>query len=262
MPFVFNLSGLTSASPLWQSLVSPAITFAGTLVVVWLTNRYASKNLRTQRSLDDQRVREQWQDVALREREQRAHDAAEALKERTTQKRRDVCLRAIDALARLQAHMATMATRFEDYDQKPLQDFVAAAAQAEVVVEPTTAVFVRKLASEVGRLNMKLMIQRIPLHKAHTRLQRLRAMDQKIVGMKGAISALENMFNREMISFYEYMFRSMKDLIPARVDALTAVRRDLELSVEDPEVLRAYLEQDYSEMLRLFQETVEKANQG
>jgi len=249
MPVVVNLSGVASASPFWQSLLASAITsgiaFAGALAVVWLSNKYASANLRAQRKFDETRYREQ-----------REHEAAEAVKDRTTQKRRDVCLNAVDTLARFQAHLATLATRFDDYDNQPLQSFVAAAAQAELVVEPQTALAVRQLVTQVGQLQMKLMIKRIPLYKLHKAVAKAKADEKERLTVKPSSAELESQFQSEQISFYRYMLEGLPQLIPTRVAALVAVRGDLELTAEDPESLQAYWVRDGEEIVRLFKELI------
>lgn len=256
--FIFDQAG--SPAPFWQSLVSPGITFAGTLVVVWLTNKYASKNMRQQRELDEKRFREQWKREDEVQREQRLHEAAEAMKERTTQKRRDVCLRAIDALARYQAHLPTMATRFEEYDAKPVQDFLACAAQVELVVEPTAAMAVRKLVSAVGRMNMKLMIKRMPLVVLNEERARLQKVEKRDLDIENKSKLTEQTFNKQVTEFYEDIFLQLKALIPERVAVVTALRNDLELTIEDQIELREYLERDANEILRLFYETVDAAH--
>lgn len=259
---IFVLGEPASSPPFWQSLTSPLITFAGTLVVVWLTNHYASKNLRQQRSLDEQQLRDQWKREDDAEWERQKYEAAEAVKERTTQKRREVCLKAVGAYSRYQTSLATLATKFEDYDYKPLQDLTAGAAQVELVVEPDAARAVRELVSETGKMHMRLMIKHMPLHVLHRERARLEPLQKDSPAVQAQLQKIQVQFDQLVEVFYRDMLLELKSVVPARVRAVTALRKDLELPTESLEALQAYYEADAEATLNMLEETAAAAHRA
>lgn len=256
---IFVFGSTAGPSPFWQSLMSPGITFMGTLVVVWLTNKYASKNLRQQRVLDETRLRDQWGREDQKQWDERQHEAEEALKERLVQQRKDICLRLVDALARYQGSLPTLATNLVSVDNRPLQDLLASAAQAELVVEPQTAMTVRHLVSAVGQMNMRLLAQRMPMQVLYGDWVRLEATQNPNEELKDRIKHKRAALDRLLLAFYKAMLQEIKRIVSHRAEVLAALRRDLELAPEDQEALLKYLMDDANRAIEMFHQLVKAA---
>ncbi|GAB2887674.1 hypothetical protein GCM10027046_14990 [Uliginosibacterium flavum] len=101
------------------------------------------------------------------------HDAAEKTKERTATLRREVYLRTVEELVKVNTHLVGLPqldlTKINLGDG--LQGFNSAAARLQLVAEPKTAAIVNQLQAEYGELVFDLMIHLMPASNAKTDIQ-------------------------------------------------------------------------------------------
>lgn len=124
----------------WSGIIASLLTFIG----VMLSNGSNTKRLRIQ--LD--------------------HDAREKAKERTSVLRRDVYLKTIEELNRVNTKLVELA-QADFVNSNPtndLQDFYAAASKLQLIAEPETSILASKLVAAYGILTMRLLSKLGPLN--------------------------------------------------------------------------------------------------
>lgn len=124
----------------WSGIIASLLTFIG----VMLSNGSNTKRLKIQ--LD--------------------HDAKEKAKERTSVLRRDVYLKTIEELNRVNAKLVALA-QADFVNSNPtndLQDFYAAASKLQLIAEPKTSILASKLVAAYGILTMRLLAKLGPLN--------------------------------------------------------------------------------------------------
>lgn len=98
------------------------------------------------------------------------HDSDEKTKERTATLRRDIYLKTVEELVKLNSYLSNLPSI--DLPTKNLgdgfQNFSSVAAQLGLVAEPKTTLLVNELNGKYGELIFQLMEQLIPLSKAKT----------------------------------------------------------------------------------------------
>jgi hypothetical protein len=124
----------------WSGIIASLLTFLG----VMLSNGSNTKRLKIQLK----------------------HDAKEKAKERISVLRRDVYLKAIEELNRVNAKLAALA-QADFVNSNPtndLQDFYAAASKLQLIAEPKTSILASKLVASYGMLTMRLLSKLGPLN--------------------------------------------------------------------------------------------------
>lgn len=125
----------------WSGIIASLLTFFG----VMLSNGSNTKRLRIQLK----------------------HDAEEKSRERISVLRRDVYLKAIEELNRVNAKLVGLA-QADFVNSNPtddLQDFYAAASKLQLIAEPKTSILASKLVASYGMLTMRLLAKLAPLNK-------------------------------------------------------------------------------------------------
>jgi hypothetical protein len=132
---------------IWSGVIASVLTLSGVLI----SNRSNTNRLKLQLQ----------------------HDALEKAKERTAALRREVYLRAVEELVKVNAHLAGLPqidltkTNLGD----GLQGFFSAAARLQLVAEPKTALLANQLVAEYGELVFKLMTHLVPVGRAKSDIQ-------------------------------------------------------------------------------------------
>lgn len=124
----------------WSGIIASLLTFIG----VMLSNGSNTKRLNIQLN----------------------HDAKEKAKERTAVLRRDVYLKAIEELNRVNTKLVALA-QADFVNSNPtndLQDFYAAASKLQLIAEPETSILASKLVAAYGILTMRLLARLGPLN--------------------------------------------------------------------------------------------------
>lgn len=96
------------------------------------------------------------------------HDAIEKNKDRVTNMRREVYLKAVEDMTVASQHLGNLPQRdvLESDLALDMQGFFSSCAKIQVIAEPDTALKVGKLGSCYGELMLKLMVKASPLHAA------------------------------------------------------------------------------------------------
>jgi hypothetical protein len=158
---VANFIDLLKSVPdvVWSGIFASAITSAITLGGVLISNSGNASRLKLQLE----------------------HDATEKAKERTATLRREVYLQFVEELAKINAHLPSLAqadiskTNIGD----GLQGFLSAAARLHLIAEPKTAILVGELSAGYSDLLFKIMPHLI-----------------SISGIKSEIQSSDQLFNK------------------------------------------------------------------
>lgn len=124
----------------WSGIIASLLTFIGVMLSNWSNTRRLKVQL--------------------------SHDATEKAKERISILRREVYLKAIEELNRVNTKLVALA-QADFVNSNPtndLQDFYAAASKLQLIAEPETSLLASKLVAAYGMLTMRLLAKLGPLN--------------------------------------------------------------------------------------------------
>lgn len=121
------------------------------------------------------------------------HDAIEKNKDRVTNMRREVYLKAVEDMTVASQHLGNLPQRdvLESNLALDMQGFFTSCAKIQVIAEPDTALKVGRIGSHYGELMLKLMVKAGPLHGAKSDIKiRTKIYEESLSESKRILAAL------------------------------------------------------------------------
>lgn len=251
MPIYFTMGAPTVWWVQLMTALTPAVSVIGALLVVYFSNRAASKNQVAKLEHDSSEADIARQHELKLAEAERAHAEKEAERARTHAVRKELATRTTEAMIVLAGYVGQLPMHLKQIDGVPFQTFFSSAAQLQLVVEASTAAKIEALCAGYAKLQLKLFEKMMPLMRAHS------ALDWWIATRDGAGNSPEKASAPSEVRFRQkelleaqlgllkWILSERSVLIPLRTDAISAIRQDL------------YGDADISEMAAVF-ETAQK----
>lgn len=121
------------------------------------------------------------------------HDAAEKSKDRVTNMRREVYLKAVEDMTAASQHLGSLPQRdiIESDLTLDMQGFFSSCAKIQVIAEPDTALKVGRLGAYYGELMLKLMVKVGPLQTARSEVKiRTKIYEESVGESKRILAAI------------------------------------------------------------------------